>query len=169
MHRARAASARFTLLRSALAMRVPHCHRVDQLRLMWPGATVGSPLTYVAAATSTWVWFVELGGRGLPPGVGGSHVLRVFRADQLTQATREIDLCSTLAELAYPVAQRTTPRKSDLSVYSLETFTLLATRPGSTTQCGVGFGPLVRGIGCGQRHRRWRQTMWSYAMATFIR
>ncbi len=77
-------------------------HLVEQLRLNWPNAKVASRLEYAAAATSAWVWFVELSGSDLPPPLRLRQVLRIFRREQGDRASREALLSKHLDSHAYP-------------------------------------------------------------------
>lgn len=77
----------------------------DAWRQQWPGAQVAS-LERVTAATSTWVWFVELDaavGAELPAEVRGAHVLRVFREGADDDAWREHLLGDRLGTVGLPV------------------------------------------------------------------
>ena len=77
---------------------------LHELTPQWPTAMIASTPENVSAATSTWVWFVELSGVDVPPSLRGSQVLRIFRPDQAQQTSMEVALGATLASLGYPVA-----------------------------------------------------------------
>jgi aminoglycoside phosphotransferase (APT) family kinase protein len=68
-----------------------------------PSLEFTAPPERVTAATSTWVWFVEIGG-DVPDQWRGRQVLRVFAADQPDVALRERSLVEHLADRGYPVA-----------------------------------------------------------------
>ena len=77
---------------------------LHELTPQWPTVIIASVPEYVSAATSTWVWFVDLSGTDLPSTLRGSQVLRIFRPDQAEQTSMEVALGATLASLGYPVA-----------------------------------------------------------------
>lgn len=72
-----------------------------ELGVIWPGSELLAPPQLVPAATSTWVWFVELGG-GLPDTLRGPRVLRLFEPGQSSRSELEGRLCDELATLHYP-------------------------------------------------------------------
>ena len=75
---------------------------VHELRTRWPGVDVRRQPLPVAAATSTWVWFVDLTGPELPAEATGPLVLRIFDRGQEVQADRESRLCDRLAASGFP-------------------------------------------------------------------
>lgn len=72
------------------------------LEISWPGAELARPPEFVPAATSTWVWFVELAGDAVPAATRDGCVLRIFDRDQQDHADAEARLCDALADLGYP-------------------------------------------------------------------
>jgi aminoglycoside phosphotransferase (APT) family kinase protein len=75
---------------------------VAALRRHRPLAELAAPPTAVTAATSTWVWFVDLAGVNLPVAWQGPLVLRIFRSDEGHVAEREDRLSTFLTAQQYP-------------------------------------------------------------------
>ena len=75
---------------------------LDVLRTSWPDVDVACPPTPVPAATSTWVWFVDLAGRDVPTAARRPLVLRIFEPGQSAQSDRETRLCDGLAACGFP-------------------------------------------------------------------
>ena len=75
---------------------------VAALRRHRPLADLAEPPTAVTAATSTWVWFVDLAGVNLPVAWEGPLVLRIFRPNEASVAEREDRLSTFLTNQHYP-------------------------------------------------------------------
>lgn len=77
---------------------------VAELRRAGAAATVGlaGPPRVITAATSTWVWFVDLTGDGLAPELRRPLVLRIYRPHEGAVAHREFDLSRHLDRVRYP-------------------------------------------------------------------
>jgi aminoglycoside phosphotransferase (APT) family kinase protein len=71
----------------------------------WPSVSSVVALEYVSAATSTWVWFVEIHGEHLPSSLQGPCALRIFRSGQEEETESEVRLGESLALLGFPVAE----------------------------------------------------------------
>lgn len=76
---------------------------LDALHEIHPTAALVRTPERVTAATSTWVWFVELGG-DVPDTWSGQQVVRIFGPGERSVAEREAALGSHLAANSYPVA-----------------------------------------------------------------
>lgn len=70
-----------------------------------PPITIRKPPKRITAATSAWVWFIELEGENLPIEMQGPTVLRISEPKEKAILARQVSLSESLIAQGFPVPQ----------------------------------------------------------------